>query len=78
MLNTDITHEIFSGTLWEAEVLKSLLNDYGITCLLKHNMLTSYALEPIQANNVKVMVLEKDQEKAKEVVNDFYNSYYEE
>ncbi len=74
-VNTEKTQEIFSGTLWEAEVLKNLLNDYGINCFLKHNTLTSYALDPIQANNIKIIVLEKDYDKAKEIVNDFFHTY---
>ena len=72
-MNTgDTTIEIFSGTIWEAELVKSLLSDFEISSFLKHNVITSYALEPIQSDNVKVMILEKDYQKAKKIVDDFY------
>ena len=74
MESGDNTVEIFSGTLWEAELVKSLLTDFEIDCFLKHNVITSYALEPIQAESVKMMILNKEKERAKAVVNDFYKN----
>lgn len=74
MSNTDRTIEIFSGTNWEAELVKTLLSDHEIDCFLKHNVITSYALEPLQAGNVKVMILENDKLLAEKVVSDFYEN----
>ncbi|HBH48379.1 MAG TPA: hypothetical protein DDX98_07050 [Bacteroidales bacterium] len=74
MNNRDKTTEVFSGTMWEAELVKSLLTDYEIDCFLKHNVITSYALEPIQADNVKVIVLEKNKQMAEQIVEEFYRN----
>lgn len=74
MTNLDRTIEVFSGTAWEAELVKSLLTDHEIDSFLKHNVITSFALEPIQADNVKVMILEKDKPLAEKIVNDFYKN----
>jgi hypothetical protein len=60
--------------MWEAELVKSLLTDYEIDCFLKHNVITSYALEPIQADNVKVIVLEKNKQMAEQIVEEFYRN----
>lgn len=70
----DKTIEIFSGTIWEAELVKSLLENYEINSFLKHNVITSFALEPILSDNVKVMILEKDKNLAEKVVSDFYRN----
>ena len=74
MNKVDRTVEIFSGTIWEAELVKSLLTDFEIASFIKHNLITSYALEPIQSENVKVMILEKDLPPAKKIVDDFYSN----
>lgn len=74
MTRSDKTIEAFSGSIWEAELVKSLLENYEINSFLKHNVITSFALEPIQADNVKVMILEKDKNLAEEVVSDFYRN----
>jgi hypothetical protein len=47
--NKDIIIEIFSGTLWEAEMVKSLLQDAEIDSFLKNSNLNTYIYEPIQA-----------------------------
>lgn len=35
--------EIYSGNLWEAELLKSIFDDTGIPSFLKNNVLSSFA-----------------------------------
>lgn len=52
--------ELFSGTLWEAELIHSLLADAGIQSFLRNTAVTSYLYDPIQASGVKVMILETD------------------
>jgi hypothetical protein len=61
--------EIFSGTLWESEMIKSLLEDSKIKSFLKNNILNSYAYEPTSSGEVKVMISSYDYEKAKAIVN---------
>lgn len=60
--NTDNTKviELFSGTLWEAEMIHSLLTDAGIQSFVKNNVVNTYLYNPIQASGVKVMILESD------------------
>jgi hypothetical protein len=63
--------ELFSGTLWEAEMVKSLLNDAGIGSFLRNNVVNTYMYNPIQAAGVKVMILESDLREAREILRDF-------
>lgn len=70
----DIVIEIFSGTLWEAEMVKSLLRDAEIESFVKNSNLNTYIYEPIQASGVKVMILNSDFEKAKEVIDTYYRN----
>jgi len=66
--------EIFSGTLWEAEMVKSLLGAAEIESFLKNNVLNSYAFDPTATESVKVMILESDFENAKEIVETYYRN----
>ena len=63
--------EIYSGTLWESEMITSLLKDSEIESFLRNNLLESYAYEPIYATGVKVMIFASDFEKAKEIVDSY-------
>ena len=49
-IDKDIVIEIFSGTLWEAEMVKSLLQDAEIESFIKNSNLNTYIYEPIQAS----------------------------
>jgi hypothetical protein len=73
-IDKDIVIEIFSGTLWEAEMVKSLLQDAEIESFVKNSNLNTYIYEPIQASGVKVMILNGDSEKAKEVIDTYYRN----
>lgn len=66
--------EIYSGTLWESEIVKSLLQDAEIESFLKNTVFNSYAFEPLKAESVKVMISNYDQEKAKIIVESFYKN----
>lgn len=56
--------EVFSGNLWEAELLKSMLDDAEIRSFLKNTVLTSFAYKPSYSQAVKVMVFVSDWDKA--------------
>ena len=73
----DIVIEMFSGTLWEAEMVKSLLQDGEIESFIKNSNLNTYIYEPIQASGVKVMILSGDYEKAKEIIDSYYRNMAE-
>jgi hypothetical protein len=72
--NKDRIIEVFSGTLWESEMVKSLLQNAEIESFLKNTNLNTYIYEPIQASGVKVMILSSDYEKAKEIIDEYYRN----
>ena len=74
MENEDKIIEIFSGTIWESEMVKSLLQNAEIESFLKNTNLNTYIYEPIQASGAKVMILSGDYEKAKEVIDEYYRN----
>jgi hypothetical protein len=75
--NQDSVIEIFSGTFWEAEMIRSLLENAEIDSFLKNNVVTSYAFEPTPAGEVKVMITGADFERAKEIVASYYKNLKE-
>lgn len=62
---------VFTGTLWEAEMVKSLLQNAGIESFLRNATVTSYAYEPIRAAGVLVVVSGSDQAVAAEIAADY-------
>lgn len=63
--------EIFSGTLWEAELVHSLLSDAGIESFVGNKAVSDYMLDPIRASAIKVMILDKDIREARLVIEQF-------
>ncbi len=63
---------VFTGTLWEAEMVKSLLLDAGIESFLQNSTGHSYAFEPILAEGVKVIIAETNSDVAKEIVEEYH------
>lgn len=59
--------EVFKGSLWEAELVKSMLGDNDIRSTLKDGMVVNIVL-PETAVDVAVLVNEADYEAAMEVV----------
>ena len=66
--------EIFSGSLWEAEMIKSLLESTNIKSFLKNSVLNTYFYDPIVSQGVKVMILESDFEIAKPIVDSYFEN----
>lgn len=62
--------DVFTGTLWEAELVKSLLENREIKSVTKDGMVVNLAL-PATAVDVSVLVHEKDYEAAMEVVREY-------
>ena len=65
---------VFSGTLWEAEMVKSLLLDAGIESFIKNATVTSYAYDPILSSGVMVVISENDLVAANEIVENYYQN----
>jgi len=63
--------QIYSGTLWEAEMITSLLKEEGIESFLKNSVLNSYAYNPAFSQEVKVMISSSDVEKARDIVENY-------
>lgn len=59
--------EVFSGSPWEAELIKGLLESVGIQAALKDGIIGTLA--PYISNSVVVLVSEECYEAAKEVIN---------
>lgn len=67
--------EIYSGTLWEAQIVKNLLGEAKIEVFLKEEILGSLNL-PWASNGgglgmSRVIILESDYENAKLIVDEF-------
>jgi hypothetical protein len=73
-MDEDPVIEVFSGSLWEAELLKTILEDNGIGCFLKNSILQTFLYEPVFSAGVKVMVLESDHFRATSIVNEFWKN----
>ena len=71
-MEEDSIVEVFSGNLWEAEMIKSLLKDSEIDSFLKNVVLNAYAFEPTHAGAVQVMILSSDLDRAREIVEDYW------
>ena len=65
--------EIFSGTVWECEMVKSLLENEGIECFFRNYLGTSYGYIPTSAESVRIMISDSNYEKAKIVVDSYIN-----
>ena len=63
--------EVFSGTLWESEMITTLLKEEGIESFLKNSVLNTYAYNPVFSQEVKVMISESDFEKGKKIVDSY-------
>lgn len=70
-MDGDPVIEIFSGTLWEAEFIRTLLLDNEIDAFVKNSVLSTYVYEPLFSSGVKVMIKSSDYEEAIKIVNDF-------
>lgn len=66
--------EVFSGTLWEAGMVQSLLENAEIESFLKNDVMNSYAYDPVFSVAVKVMIRGSDYLKAREVVEDYWRN----
>ncbi|MBK3516004.1 putative signal transducing protein [Carboxylicivirga marina] len=66
--------EVFSGTLWEAEMVRSLLEAAHIANFMKNSLLNVHMYEPIQSEGAKVIVLEKDKDEALQIVADYISN----
>lgn len=62
--------EVFKGSLWEAELVKSLLDNNDVPCVLKDGMVVNVVL-PSSAVEVTVLVNEENFEAAMEVVREY-------
>ena len=72
--NELVTVELYTGTVWECEILKSMLADAEIECLFKNYVGTDYGFNSANLQSVKVMVMESDLPIAKIIAEEFKNN----
>jgi hypothetical protein len=72
--NEIIPVEVFCGTIWEAELVKSLLENAEIETFLKDEIngtMVPWVTSPGGVGSVKVIVSNVDHDKAMLIVNDY-------
>ena len=62
--------EVYRGTMWEADLLRSMLADNGIEAVTKDSLVVNCAL-PANVVDVVVLINEADAEDAARVVSEF-------
>lgn len=67
---TERTIDIFTGSTWECELVKTMLNDAGISCFSSEYS-NIYGGTPIFDANCRVRVMEEDEEAARDVVRQY-------
>jgi hypothetical protein len=67
----DTIVELYSGDLWECEILKTLLDDREIDCFLRNDIRAAYGPLGSLAQSVRIMVRENDLANGREVVKEF-------
>jgi hypothetical protein len=72
--NHEFATEIFSGTLWEAQLIQSLLQNAEIESYLVNGLLNAYAFNPVISQCVKVMISSNDIEKGKIIMDDYLSN----
>lgn len=56
----------YEGLKWEAEVIKGLLESNGIKCVIRNTSVAIFS--PYSDYNIKILVLNEDAERAKELI----------
>ncbi len=73
-MTTDNSEVVFAGTIWQAEMVKSLLGNAGIEAFIKDGYIGTIGpwwAAPGGAGAVKVVVSGKDVDLAKEIVKEY-------
>ncbi|TRX72488.1 putative signal transducing protein [Carboxylicivirga sp. M1479] len=70
----ETTVEVYSGTLWEAEMVRSLIETAQIPNFMKNTILNHSMYDPIQSEGAKVIVLAKDEYEARIIVKNYINN----
>ncbi len=77
MIRTDSeTIAIFKGKPMEAEMVNQLLNDHGIITFISNRLMGSIAPWQVSSggfNPVEVIINKRDQEKARELIEEFHS-----
>ncbi|HBH49361.1 MAG TPA: hypothetical protein DDX98_12010 [Bacteroidales bacterium] len=71
LINGDLIVQIYSGSLWEAEIIKSLLTQASIKSYLNNRMLNAFSTDSAQQENVQVMILDSDSSNAKSIISQY-------
>lgn len=69
--------QVYAGAMWQAEMVKSLLEAAGINSFLRNALINSYAFDPISAEGVQVMISEADYPLAQTIVDEYESTQHE-
>ena len=67
-------YEVFEGSVWEAGLLKSILEDNDIEAITQQTSALPINIWPTEAATIKVYVAFKDLEQAQAIVDEFYTN----
>jgi len=71
-------YEVFEGSVWEAGLLKSILEDNEIETIMQQSSALPVNIWPTEAATMRVFVALKDYEQAKAIVDEFYTNMEQE
>lgn len=61
--------EVFEGSLWEAEIVKGMLQAAGVDCMLRDETLSAITSPYLTlGGNVKILVNDEDYQQANQIV----------
>ena len=67
-------YEVFEGSAWEAGLLKSILEDNDIGCIIQQAYSLPWNTLPTKGSAAKVFVALKNLEQAKTITEEFYSN----
>ena len=69
--------EVFTGTAWEAGLLKSMLEDNEIPSVINGSGTQHLNLSPVNMSAAKIFVSSDDFDRAGEIVHDFFSDMHQ-
>ncbi|PKO99784.1 MAG: hypothetical protein CVU13_04455 [Bacteroidetes bacterium HGW-Bacteroidetes-8] len=70
----DTIVELYSGDLWECEIIKTLLDDREIESFLRNDIRAAYGPLGSLSQSVRIMIKDSDLINAQEVVKEFFEN----
>ena len=71
--------EVFSGTLWEATIIKNILEDNGLQVFIENNLMSTIAPYIVTAggsNSTKILTSETDYDPAIKLIEEYNKAVF--